>query len=595
MPAQDTLPSSTVSQTNDIVSYEIRVDGAAISGVFKVLAFTVREAINKIPSAQITLVDGSASDMNFESSDTGQFKAGRKIEILIGYRDLNEKIFGGIIISNIHKVHTRGWEMQVECRDERIKMTITRSGKNFENITDGDVINQLLQANGLPEAEKTDSSTEVTHDQLVQWDVTDWDYMMSRVDASDLICHIHNGTMTLKKPDWSDEVKLILTHGVQMLEFSGEVDSRIQTQDVETISWDYKDQKVRKTTGNDPEGSDQKKDPDEESSHTVKEVIDDIASVFDKPFLIRASYLDEDAQQKITDSKKMRQSLDSVRGKVKYFGSILALPADLIELKGVGNLFNGKAFVSAIQHDYADGGWTTEASLGLDDHFFAEHTNPHHPASASAQISTVQGLHTGVVTDITDDTGQYRVKLRLPLVDENDEGVYARVATLDAGNNRGTFYRPEQNDEVLVGFMNGDPRNPVILGMLHSSEISAPLEPESSNDLKGYVSRSGIKMLYDDGKKKFSLETPGNRLIELDDNANKITIQDSFGNKIVMEQSGITIEAAQDMNFKAGKSISISAPTISVKADATMEVEGAKTTVKSSAITEISGSLVKIN
>ena len=337
MPAQDTLPSSTVSQTKDVVSYEIRVDGTAISGTFKVLALTVREAINKIPSAQITLVDGSASDMNFESSDTGQFKAGRKIEILIGYDDQNEKIFGGIIISNIHKVHSRGWEMQVECRDERIKMTITRSGKNFENITDADLINQLLQANGLAEAVKTDSSAAVTHEQLVQWDVTDWDYMMSRVDASDLVCHIHNGTMSLKKPDWSEDVKLTLTHGLDMLEFTGEVDSRIQTQDVETISWDYKDQKIRKTTGNDPDGSDQKKDPDEDSSHTVKEVIDDIASVLNKPFLIRASYLDEDAQQKITDSKKMRQSLDSLRGKVKYFGSILALPADMIELKGVGS------------------------------------------------------------------------------------------------------------------------------------------------------------------------------------------------------------------------------------------------------------------
>ncbi|HEY2348331.1 MAG TPA: type VI secretion system tip protein VgrG [Puia sp.] len=595
MPAETLLPSSAVSPTTDVVGYEVRVDGTAIAGTFKVLALTVREAINKIPSAQITLVDGSASDMNFEGSDTGQFKAGRKIEILIGYRSQLEKIFTGIIISNTHKVNTRGCEMFVECRDERIKMTITKSGKNYTQITDADVINQLLQTYGLSDAERTDNSAGVTHEQLVQWDVTDWDFMISRVDASDEISFIHNGAMTIKKPDWSEAVKLTLTHGLNMLEFNAEVDSRIQTQDVETISWDYTDQKIRKTTGNDPDGSGEKKDPEDDSSHSVKEVIDDIAKVLDKPFLIRAAYLDEDAQQKITDSKKMRQTLDSVRGKVKYFGSVSVLPTDFIELKGVGNLFNGKAFVSAIQHDYADGSWTTEASLGLDDRFFAEHTNPHHPASASAQVSNVKGLHTGIVTEITDDTGQYRVKIRLPLVDENDDGVYARVATLDAGNNRGTFYRPEQNDEVLVGFMNGDPRNPVILGMLHSSEMAAPLEPQSSNDLKGFVSRSGIKMLYDDGKKKFSLETPGNRLIELDDDAGKITIQDPYGNKIVMEQSGITIEAAQDMNLKAGKSISMSAPSISIKADATMEVEGAKTTVKSSAITEISGSMVKIN
>src|SRR5207237_789890 len=110
----------------------------------------------------------------------------------------------------------------------------------------------------------------------------------------------------------------------------------------------------------------------------------------------------------------------------------------------------------------------------------------------TGQLSSVQGLHAGTVQKIIDASGQFRVKVRLPLVNDADEGIYARVATLDAGDNRGSFFRPEINDEVLVGFMNDDPRQPVILGMLHSSSKKAPLEPEEANNEKGFVSRSGI-------------------------------------------------------------------------------------------------------
>jgi uncharacterized protein involved in type VI secretion and phage assembly len=212
------------------------------------------------------------------------------------------------------------------------------------------------------------------------------------------------------------------------------------------------------------------------------------------------------------------------------------------------------------------------------------------------QSSSIQGLQTGIVTDIEDENGQYRVKIRLPLVNENDEGVYARVATLDAGDNRGTFFRPEENDEVIVGFMNDDPRHPVILGMLHSSAKSAPVEPESGNPKKGYQSRSGIKMFFDDDKKSIRIETPGSRVFELNDDESSITVQDGNGNKMVMDSGGVSIESGSDLNIKAQKSISISAPQISLKADATMTVEGSGSAgFSSNGLTEIKGSIVKIN
>jgi len=55
------------------------------------------------------------------------------------------------------------------------------------------------------------------------------------------------------------------------------------------------------------------------------------------------------------------------------------------------------------------------------------------------------------------------------MISTSDDGIWARISTLDAGKQRGTFFRPEIGDEVIVGFLNDDPRYPVVLGMVNSS------------------------------------------------------------------------------------------------------------------------------
>ena len=91
---------------------------------------------------------------------------------------------------------------------------------------------------------------------------------------------------------------------------------------------------------------------------------------------------------------------------------------------------------------------------------------------------------------------------------DSEEGVWARLATLDAGDGRGTFFRPEIDDEVVVGFLDGDPRFPVVLGQCHSSAKPAPEPAKDDNHVKGYVSRSKLKLTFDDDKKVVVLETP---------------------------------------------------------------------------------------
>ena len=84
-------------------------------------------------------------------------------------------------------------------------------------------------------------------------------------------------------------------------------------------------------------------------------------------------------------------------------------------------------------------------------------------------------MQIGVVTRLKNDPdGENRIMVRIPVIHKDDEGAWCRVSFLDAGNERGMFFLPEIGDEVIVGFINNDPRHGVVLGMLNSRAKPAP-------------------------------------------------------------------------------------------------------------------------
>ncbi len=171
-----------------------------------------------------------------------------------------------------------------------------------------------------------------------------------------------------------------------------------------------------------------------------------------------------------------------------------------------------------------------------------------------------------------------------------------RVCTLDAGKERGTFFLPELQDEVIVGFINNDPRHAVILGMVNSSKLPAPLEAADANNEKGYVSRSKLKLIFNDEKKTINIETPGGNKVLISDDEKKIHLEDQHGNKITMNEDGITIDSYKDLIFKAVKDMKGDAVNITMKASANAKVEGSGgAEISSGGNTTVKGSMVQIN
>ncbi|MEO0408855.1 MAG: phage baseplate assembly protein V, partial [Cyanobacteria bacterium P01_A01_bin.135] len=179
-----------------------------------------------------------------------------------------------------------------------------------------------------------------------------------------------------------------------------------------------------------------------------------------------------------------------------------------------------------------------------------------------------------------------------------------RISTLDAGDNRGSFFRPEVDDEVLLGFINDDPRDPIVLGMMNSSANPAPLTEAQENFQKGFFTRSGMKLLFDDEQPSMTLETPGGNQLVISDEAQGISLSDQNGNTLTLNDSGISLSSQQDITLEAAGSLTLSATqdvnieglNVSAAANAQFKAEGsAGAELSTSAIAILKGSLVKIN
>ena len=180
------------------------------------------------------------------------------------------------------------------------------------------------------------------------------------------------------------------------------------------------------------------------------------------------------------------------------------------------------------------------------------------------------GCHVGVVVDLVDPDSQGRVKVALPWSPDGGGERYeawARMTTLFAGNDRGAWFMPEVDDEVLLVFQGGDPRWPFIVGGLWNGQDAPPTPASADNNLKVIKSRNGVVVTLDDsqGQESIRLETPGGCSLTLKDGPGTLTAEDSNGNSIKLEAAGITITASAKVTVNASQ-VAISAGMVAVDA-----------------------------
>lgn len=579
---------------HNVVSFTITLNEVAMNPAYQLLSIVINKEINRVPLANIILRDGDAAMRTFEISDTDDFVPGKKINIKLGRDGENAQLFKGIITKHSIKVKENGnTELHIECKDESIKMTIGRQNHYYENVKDSQVFDEL--AGRYPGLSADAQATAFTHKELVQHHITDWDFMLLRAEANAMLVSVEDGIIKFFKPVTTSEPVLQVSYGSSVLEFEAEMDARSQWKNVEATSWDYSNQQMFKADSSSVSFN--------EHGNISGDKLANIINL-DKYKLHHSGHLQEQQLQDWTEGVMLRSRLSKIKGRAKFSGFAAIKPGDMVKLEGVGERFRGKAFVTGVKQEMGNGMWDTHIKFGLDAAPYYFLHNDIEDAPGAGLVGAINGLQIGKVVQLQNDPeGEDRILVRIPVIDNSAQGIWTRIASLDAGNSRGAFFMPEIDDEVIVGFINNDPLDAVVLGMLYSSAKPAPLTAQDANDEKGFTTRSKMHIHFNDATKTITIDTPAGNKLLMDESGMKIEITDQNSNKITMDTSGIKIESPLNIDIKAGVNLTLSAGaslaiggvSLSVKADGNVSVEGAMAKLSAQGITEISGSMVKIN
>lgn len=585
--------AKVLQQSDGVITFDILINGTKIKDVVEVIEISIQMEVNKITSAIVLIEDGgimgSVNDP-FSNSEGNDFIPGNEIEISLGYDNKRQTAFKGIITSQGLMYKNGRSQLQITCKDKAVKMTKGRFNAIFQNEKDSDAIQSIVgKYAGL--SSDIDATT-LVHPTLMQYNCSDWDFVVVRAEMNNMMVLTDQNKLTVKKNDFSANPEFEINATQYVIDIDLSLDSENISGSYKMTAWDDKTQKEITTSVSLNDCLNQ----GNLSAKKLSEVVEN------GDFNRYSSVLLSNEELKIWgESMAGKAVLSKIQGKISIPGTTGILAGDNINLTGFSSRFNGKAYISKVVQTVQDGGWITSLSIGKPSHWHSSLPDIEDipasgiiPSTSGVQIATVKQIH-------EDPDGKYRVLVNLPVFSGTgqENGIWARLAFPYASSDAGFFFFPEVNDEVLVTFINNDPRNAVITGSLYSGKNKPKETPDDKNQFKSIYSKSGIKIRFDDVDKILVIETPGGNSFTMDDKDKKINIKDISGNSVLMNDSGITLDSSKDIKLTAKGNIDLTATGgLNLKATSDLKGEGvnielaakAGFTAKGNASAEISAS-----
>ncbi len=541
-----------------IVVATVTSDTTPMDPAVDLLSLEIRKQVDKVPEATLVLLDGSIAKQEFALSNQAFFAPGKKINVKLRYEGKDDvQVFEGLVVRQVVEATAEGTELRVELKDVAYVLTRQRKSAVHRKQRDDELVSTLIKDTGVEAGELAPST--VKHDELIQYYASDWDFLLARADVNGQVVVVDDGKLSLVSMSQAAQPKASFEFGRDGVhEFELELDASRQWAAVNSVAWDVAQQEPAA-------GAEANVFGFEAGNLDVPSVASKLggaAYALMLPAGLAPAELEPWAKARLARSR-----LAQLRGRLLVDGRGDIKPFDRIELAGVGDRFNGKLIVGGVTHRVDSEGWRTELQLGLSPEWFAR-TPDIADVQAGGLLPPVLGLQIGKIDAFeADPSGEHRVRLRMATLDEEQGPVWARVARPDAGDGRGFAFWPELGDEVVVGFLAGDPRQAVVLGSLFGSvnKPPKPVEgPRDGNPKRAIVGRSGTMIVFDDEAPALTVETPGKNSIVIDDKAKAITIKDQHGNTITMDDKGITLKSAADFKIDATGKVEIKGSAVDI-------------------------------
>ncbi|MBA3820767.1 MAG: hypothetical protein H0X17_17885, partial [Deltaproteobacteria bacterium] len=224
--------------------------------------------------------------------------------------------------------------------------------------------------------------------------------------------------------------------------------------------------------------------------------------------------------------------------------------------------------------------------------------------SHAQRASKMRGVYLAIVCDNKEGDGNpgYRVKVKYPWMSEQEQTFWARIATPMGGKERGTYFLPEVDDQLLIVFEHGDIHRPIVIGAVWSKQ-QQPVEVNASgkNNTKLIKSRAGHRLIFDDkeGEEKITIvdSTKKNKIVI--DSKNKVVkiecegdIEVKAQSNIVMHSNALKIGTSQGVTGKGKSVLTHATSTFGVHAGSLIEITGSTVQINTGggAAASVSGS-----
>lgn len=493
------------------------------------------------------------------------------------------------------------------------KKTRAFGGLPAPSVTDMQIVGQIASENGL--IPKIDANT-LLYSYVLQYNQSDWDFLWSRAQMLGYEMYVDDMTLNFVKAGKSRNLTpTSLKWGENLRRFEPRIASAGAATSVKVQGWDEGNQQTVTGTSSSFTGDTAASIPGAlvPGSQAIKlafmkTTAEDLIS---EPTATSASIANQVAAARMGEHESQ-----FVRASGEAEGHPDIMAGTNVAVSQVGVRFSGKYYVTEARHILRSGDYRVQFEVTGRSPYTIRHLLLGKEPSNSNKIT---GVVVGVVTNNTDLEKEGRVKVKFPWMSNELETGWARVAMLGSGADRGAFFAPEVNDEVLVAFDQGDISSPYIVGSLWSGKNKPPTAPSGEAVMGGKVnqrivrSRSGHVIVLDDttGAEKITIQDKtGKNSIEIDSVTNAMTIKcagdltiDVTGKLILKSKQDFTAESTTKADLKVGSAeltlevagSALKGTKLDLQGQTQTAIQGAQTSLKGSAMVEIQGGIVKIN
>jgi len=516
----------------------VTAGGKPLPAAYGLVSAEVVREVGRIPHARLLLAGGDLPKRRFPALDDDALAPGRPVTIAVRVDEATTELFAGQVARLRLELQGGAPRLGVELKDAAWRLVRVPRSAIYPDGTDADAVAAVLARAKVKAG--TIEGAEVRHPALVQYDATDWDFILARAAANGCAVTVKDGAVSMRPWSVAGPAALTLDIGVDpVADLELELDATGQPETVEAAGWD-----LAAGTLTDPAAA-------AAFALAQGDVDPAAAAAALTPGTARLAHLaalPPAELRALASGRLARARLAMLRGRVRIGGRAVEL-LDLVALKGVGKRFTGSAPVGGVRHVVAANAWTTDLELGLPA-----------PPSAPPPSPPARALTVGIVQAAEEDPlGERRIPVLLPGLTAGGDAsgvVRARLASPQAGKERGAAFRPQEGDEVVVGFVANDPREPVVLGALFGSRNPpyAPFAAADADAPRGFGSAAAsIEMVEGTDKASVLLRAKGSSVtIALADGAESIALADANGNELVLDKAGIRLSSAKDLVLDAG-------------------------------------------